>query len=104
MVLHSGRLSNDLDPPSTETIVAASLCCLFTFAALSLLLAAYLLPHYSFNHRNVVPEAELRAALERLGEAHKQELSQRWWDGRYSPFTGAPEARLPPQHIFSEQL
>jgi len=104
LVLHTAGLSREGTPPSTGTIVAASLTCLLTFAALSLLLAAYLLPHFSFNHRNVVSEAELKAALERLGEAHRQELSRRWWDGRYSPFTGAREARLPPQQIFSEQL
>ena len=104
LVLHTAGLSREGKAPSTGTIVAASLTCLFTFAALSLLLAAYLLPHSSFNHRNVVSEAELKAALERVGEAHRQELSRRWWDGRYSPFTGAREARLPPQQIFSEQL
>jgi len=86
LVLHTAGLSREGSAPSTGTIVAASLTCLLTFAALSLLLAAYLLPHFSFNHRTVVPEAELRAALERLGEAHREELSRRWWDGRYSPF------------------
>merc|ERR1719193_1311060 len=104
LVLHTTGLSREGEVPSTGTIVAASLTCLLTFAALSLLLAAYLLPHFSFNHRTVVPEAELRAALERLGEAHREELSRRWWDGRYSPFTGTGEARLPPQQIFSKQL
>ena len=104
LVLHTAGLSREGSAPSTGTIVAASLTCLLTFAALSLLLAAYLLPHFGFNHRNVVSEAELKAALERLGEGHRQELSRRWWDGRYSPFTGAREARLPPQQIFSEQL
>jgi len=104
LVLHSAGLSREGKVPSTETMVAASLTCLLTFAALSLMLAAYLIPHFSFNHRNVVPEVELRAALERLGEAHREELSRRWWDGRYSPFTGAREARLPPQQIFSNQL
>jgi len=104
LVLHTAGLSREGSAPSTGTIVAASLTCLLTFAALSLLLAAYLLPHFGFNHRNVVSEAELKAALERLGEGHRQELSRRWWDGRYSPFTGSREARLPPQQIFSEQL
>jgi len=104
LVLHTAGLSREGEVPSTGTIVAASLTCLLTFAALSLLLAAYLLPHFSFNHRTVVPEAELRAALERLGEAHREELSRRWWDGRYSPFTGTGETRLPPQQIFSKQL
>ena len=104
LVLHTAGLSREGSAPSTGTIVAASLTCLLTFAALSLLLAAYLLPHFSFNHRNVVTEAELTAALDRLGEAHRQELSRRWWEGRYSPFTGAREARLPPQQTFSEQL
>ena len=104
LVLHTAGLSREGTVPSTETIVAASLTCLLTFAALSLLLAAYLLPHFSFNHRTVVPEVELRAALEKLGEAHREELSRRWWDGRYSPFTETGEARLPPQQIFSKQL
>ena len=102
--VHTTGLSRQGLAPSTGTIIAASLTCLLTFAALSLLLAAYLLPHFSFNHRNVVTEAELTAALDRLGEAHRQELSRRWWEGRYSPFTGAGEARLPPQQTFSEQL
>jgi len=104
LLLHSAGLSRAGKVPSTETMVAASLTCLLTLAALSLMLAAYLIPHFSFNHRNVVPEAELRAAFERLGEAHREELSRRWWDGRYSPFTGSCDARLPPQQIFSKQL
>ena len=68
--------------PSTGTIVAASSTGVLTFAALTLLLASYLVPHFSFNHRTVVSEAELKAALERLGEDHREELSKRWWDGR----------------------
>ena len=40
LVLHTAGLSREGTPPSTGTIVAASLTCLLTFAALSLLLAA----------------------------------------------------------------
>ena len=68
--------------PSTGTIVAASSTGVLTFAALTLLLVSCLVPHFSFNHRTVVSEAELKAALERLGEDHREELSKRWWDGR----------------------
>ena len=68
--------------PSTGTIVAASSTGVLTFAALTLLLASCLVPQFSFNHRTVVSEAELKAALERLGQDHREELSKRWWDGR----------------------
>ena len=66
--------------PSTGTIVAASSTGVLTFAALTLLLASCLVPHFSFNHRTLV--SELKAALKRLGEDHREELFNRWWDGR----------------------
>ena len=104
LVLHSAGLSREGKVPSTGTVVASILTLLLTLAAMLLLLGTYLLPHFSFNHRIIASAAEVDAALGRLGEDHKEELSRRQWHGRYAPVTETPEARMPPQQIFGYQL